>query len=141
MSSPNKAALILAAALAGCAVGPNYKAQPAPTAQTYLMKGDQGGLQLAAPAAGEWWRAFGSDKLNAMMDEALKNNNELAEATATLAEARDNESAERGGTLPQADLNAGAIRERINTASFGFTGFPSPTITLYSIGGTVNYDL
>jgi NodT family efflux transporter outer membrane factor (OMF) lipoprotein len=139
--SRNSIALIAFVALAGCAAGPNYKTPAGPAQKTFAMEGDRGGLALAAPAAGAWWRAFGSAKLDAVMDEALANNHELALANATLAEARADEDAARGGQAPTIDANAGAVRERINTTAFGFTGFPSPTITLYSIGGAVNYDL
>jgi NodT family efflux transporter outer membrane factor (OMF) lipoprotein len=49
--------------------------------------------------------------------------------------------------LPKIDANAGAVRERINFAAFGFSGFPglpafsNPTISLYSVGATVSYGL
>ena len=40
-------------------------------------------------------------------------------------------------------MTAGASfqRERINTAAFGFAGFPSPTLSLLNIGPSVSYDL
>ena len=141
MLSPNKSAAALAlVALAGCAAGPDFKRPAAPTVQTYSMKSDAAGPQLAAPAAGGWWRAFGSDDLNQVMDEALKNNLDLAIADARLKAARADESADRGGAWPQVNANASAVRERINTTAFGITGFPSPTISLYSVGGAVAYD-
>jgi NodT family efflux transporter outer membrane factor (OMF) lipoprotein len=47
----------------------------------------------------------------------------------------------RGGLEPQGNLGAGLEETRVNVAAFGFTTFPSPTISLYSIGGDVSYDL
>jgi NodT family efflux transporter outer membrane factor (OMF) lipoprotein len=72
---------------------------------------------------------------------ALKDNPTIEEANAVLARAQAQTAAAQGALSPQASLEASPKRERINTQSFGFVGFPSPTINLYSIGGTVSYDL
>lgn len=141
------AALALATtALVGCkAVGPNFSPPPAPATPGYLMKGDAPSdvarLSPDARAAGAWWRAFGSADLDRVMDEALAGNQTVAAADASLEQLRALEAATRGAQLPQVDANAGIEEERINIESFGFSGFPSPTLGLYSIGGTVSYDV
>ena len=68
--------LISASILAGCAVGPNFHAPAAPTSSGYGPGDPTWGLSgqtlnrgAAAPA--EWWRAFGSPELDAMVQEAL----------------------------------------------------------------------
>jgi NodT family efflux transporter outer membrane factor (OMF) lipoprotein len=130
--------------LQGCAaVGPNFARPAAPTAQGYLAPGDKPAPRLAAAGgrADQWWTAFGSPDLDRTVQQALAGSPTLTEADATLQAAREAANATRGGTLPQAQLNAGIQRERINVASFGFTGFPNPTIPLYSLGGAVAYDL
>lgn len=138
-----------ALSLGACAtVGPNFKA-PAPPAgpagSGYAMAGDPAALDVRlspeARVAGPWWQAFGSPELDAAIRQALADSPTLAEARATLEKAQAQAAATRGAELPQVDANAGAQRERINTQAFGFTGFPSPTINLYSIGGSVSYDL
>lgn len=142
-------AAVAALSLAACAtVGPDFQAPPrpeGPAADGYAMAGDPApaGVRLDPDArvAGPWWRAFGSDELDRTVRLALTDSPSLAEARATLERAQAQAAAVRGAQLPQVDANAGAQRERINTQSFGFTGFPSPTINLYSIGGTVSYDL
>ena len=63
------------------------------------------------------------------------------QADATLGQARADAAAARGDALPQINGNTAAVRERINTQAFGFTGFPSPTLSLYSVGTSVNFDL
>jgi NodT family efflux transporter outer membrane factor (OMF) lipoprotein len=79
--------------------------------------------------------------------EALADSPNVAEAAATLQRARAELAATRGEDGLQADLTAGATRERINLQAFGFSGFPgmpplsNPTISLYSVGGAVSYDL
>ena len=149
------AACASALALAACTtVGPSFKA-PAPpqgaAAAGYAMAGDpaaaQARLSPGASVAGPWWRAFGSPELDRLMDEALAGSPTLAEANATLERARQQANAAAGAQLPQVDANASAQRERINLQAFGFKGFPgfptlsNPTIDLYSVGGSVGYDL
>ncbi len=143
-----------ALALAACTtVGPNFKTPEAPkgaAAAGYAMAGDPiaEAVRIAPDAriAGPGWKSFGSPELDRVMDEAFAGSPTLAEANATLERARQQAAAARGAELPQVDLNALAQRERINLQAFGFKGFPglslsNPTINLYSVGGTVGYDL
>ena len=140
------AAIAIAAALAGCrTAGPNFKPPAAPTGAGYLMPGDAASpvavLTPDARPAGAWWTAFGSPDLDATMTAALAGNRTLADANATLERTRQQAAAVRGEQLPQADLTAYIERERINIAAFGFSGFPNPTLNLYSVGPAVSYDL
>lgn len=153
MSPSNRVLVRLTAAasvlaLGGCmTVGPNFKRPepPAGGSASYAMAGDPAapGVTLSpdARSAGPWWEAFGSPELNAVVRQALADSPTIAEATATLERARAQAAAAAGAQLPQVDANAGAQRERINIAAFGFGGFANPTLNLYSIGATVNYDL
>jgi NodT family efflux transporter outer membrane factor (OMF) lipoprotein len=136
-------------ALGACTtVGPNFKPPPPPSgaaAAGYAMAGDLPpvGAQLSpeARAAGPWWQAFGSPALDETVRLSLKDSPTVAEAAATLERARANAAAVAGERLPQVNATAGAQRERINVQSFGFTGFPNPTINLFQIGAMVSYDL
>ncbi|MBO9601101.1 MAG: efflux transporter outer membrane subunit [Novosphingobium sp.] len=137
--------------LAGCAaVGPNFE-RPAPPADTaYVATPEPAGAP--APALGEgpslrWWEAFGSAKLDALVDRAIAGNQSLAASNATLERAREHLAAVAGGRLPQVDASANASRQEVNLASFGFdpssfgiTG-GNPIFNLYSVGGGVSYDL
>ncbi|MDB5466693.1 MAG: efflux system, outer rane lipoprotein NodT family [Phenylobacterium sp.] len=142
-------ASVSALALSACAtVGPNFKTpEPpkGPAAAGYAMAGDAAapGVRLTpdARAAGPWWQAFGSPELDQSVRQALADSPTVAEATATLQRAQAQLAATRGAQAPQVDANGSVQRERINTQAFGFTGFPSPTINLFSIGGAVSYDL
>jgi NodT family efflux transporter outer membrane factor (OMF) lipoprotein len=98
-------------------------------------------LTPSAETPAEWWTVFGSAELDALVRTALANNQTLAQADANLVEARATADATRGGAAPQVNANAAAVRERINTQAFGFSGFPSPTIPLYSLGASVGFDL
>ncbi|HWA63588.1 MAG TPA: efflux transporter outer membrane subunit [Caulobacteraceae bacterium] len=146
--SNSRLALLISCAtvLAGCTtVGPNFQRPAASADAGYAMAGDKAPAEARlAPdqrAAGAWWRAFGDPALDQVMTEALAGNQTVAEADANLARAEAQAAGVAGSLKPKVDLNAGAQRERINVSSFGFSGFPNPTISLYSIGGVVSYDL
>ncbi|MEO8813112.1 MAG: efflux transporter outer membrane subunit [Caulobacteraceae bacterium] len=139
-------ALALAGAVGGCAtVGPNFRAPEAPPETAFAMAGDEVPAELrldpAIRVAGPWWRTMGSARLDAVMAEALAGNQTAAAADATLARARAREQSVAGGLKPRLDATAGAQRERINTAAFGFPNFNNPTINLLSVGGSASYDL
>ncbi|MGE3142050.1 MAG: efflux transporter outer membrane subunit [Hyphomonadaceae bacterium] len=137
----------LTALLAGCiTAGPDFNPPAKPEAQSYAMPGDAPTsasvvLTPSADAPAEWWRAFGSEQINALVADAMVHNHTLAEADATLDRARANLGVARGEALPQADAQATVERQRVNTQRFGISGFPSPTVTLYTVGPSVSFDL
>lgn len=147
------AAAVSLLALGACTtVGPDFRRPEPPggaAGSSYAMAGDAAApgatLSPEARSAGPWWQAFDSPELDAVVRQALTDSPTLAEANATLERAQAQLRAARGQQLPQLDLNAGANRERINIQAFGFTGFgagiSNPTISLYSVGGAVAYDL
>ncbi len=98
--------LVLGASLLNaCAVGPNFKAPPAPTPASFLPP-DKALPQATASAPvgggeaqrfvtgrdipGEWWTLFQSAELNALVEAALKNNPTLESAQAALRQANEN---------------------------------------------------
>ena len=138
------AALVLG--VSGCAtVGPNFSRPPASQAAGYTMTGDAvpvvATLAPDAHPSGPWWRALGSADLNAVMTQALRGNQTLAAAEATLDRARAETRGAQAARSPVVTGSAGAVRSRINTSTFGITGFPSPTLNLFSVGAAVAYDL
>ena len=83
---PALAAALGLMVLAGCAVGPNYKA-PDATAEPSFTRGNQPGLSTNSPTV-RWWRSFGDETLNQLVDSAVATNMDLRIATASLREAR-----------------------------------------------------
>ncbi|MDQ0465892.1 NodT family efflux transporter outer membrane factor (OMF) lipoprotein [Caulobacter ginsengisoli] len=136
----------LASLLSACAtVGPDFQTPAAPTTRGYAMAGDAqpASVRLSPETrvAGPWWQALGSSDLDTVIRQALAGSPSIAEAQANLDRARADARAVSGAAAPQADLKADGQRERINTAAFGFSGFPSPTINLFSVGANISYDL
>lgn len=96
--APKLAAVAFAAfALAGCAVGPDYKGPP-----KVATLGSNSGfvrapavVQPGAPTPARWWTALNDPELDHLIDETLRANPNLVEASAHLRAARAKLSAER----------------------------------------------
>jgi len=145
--------------LAGCmTVGPNYKPPTPPVSHGYDQPGDianNGQLKtdVGAQVLDDWWTLFQSPALDKLMRQAIANNLTLELAREHLAEANYAEKAQGG--LLTADATTGYKRERANLnafsggafSSFSIPGQPTlsfptnPEFNLYSVGGTVSYNL
>src|SRR5258708_23085385 len=78
--------IVLSAALASCAVGPNYVKPDSKVAPQF--EGAREGAFSSADAQGKFWTQFGDDTLNRLVNEALDANHDLRIALGRLLEAR-----------------------------------------------------
>ena len=136
-------------ALTACApVGPNWTPPQAVSTATSFRPAaeattDSATVSSAAMAA-DWRLIFASEKLDGLIKTVLTGNLELKAADASLVAAQAERSSALGAFLPELNANGGAAKERLNLASFGFSGggFPNnPQFSLYSVGGTASYPL
>ncbi len=84
----------------------------------------------------DWWRSFGSQQLDDLMQQARTANDDIAAAMARVREADAQVRIAGAPLLPTVDLQAGASRQR----TFG-AGAPSATYTQYSPQLTASYEL
>ena len=141
--------------LFGCTVGPHFEA-PSPPAETgyrqdsttLLSAGRKDRTQHLVPGEGlreDWWALFRSPDLDATIEAAIRGNRTLVQARATLNQAREAEIEAGGRLFPQANVAAGAERQRLNFATLGIPpgpGFPSfREFNVFSVGPSVNYAL
>jgi NodT family efflux transporter outer membrane factor (OMF) lipoprotein len=141
--------------VAGCTVGPRYRAPAPPTvtaytpqplpAETASSEGIAGNAQhfnSSAAIPADWWTAFQSPELNAMVEEALKNSPTLEQATARLKQAQEEVNARTGRTkFPEVTGNASVTEEQLNLAAYGIP-FPNPSpFTLLNGSVAVSYAL
>lgn len=115
-------ALGILTALAGCAFAPSQRppAQPSPsryTAEPTPTDSANAGdivqhFSLGARAVPDWWRLYGSDTLNAWVDEGLTNNPSLEASQHTLEAAHELLRAKLGSTLPSLDAGVQSSRQR-----------------------------
>ena len=137
----------VAVLMAGCTtVGPNFTRPDAASAPAgYAMAGDPvpAGVRLDPDGrvAGPWWTAFGSDALDQTIRLALAQSPDVERARAVLDRSQAAEQAVRGDLGPQLSASADVQRQKFNSKTFGFSGFPSLTFNLWSVGSTVSYDL
>ena len=144
------------AALAGCAVSPDFTAAAAPANAAYTANGELPAATVATPGVpgGEaqqflagrdvparWWLLFGSEKLNALIDQALTGSPTVAAAQAALLAAQESVLAQRAGLLPRVDGEASATRQKIDTGSFGNPGGGSFIYNLFNAGVRVSYGI
>lgn len=105
--------LISATALSACAVGPNYKV-PSPVAagQGTFVSTEPAVTTTAEAPPGDWWRLFQNPDLDALVEEALVANKDIAVASANLSRVRALLSEARSGLLPSTTVSASGQRVR-----------------------------
>ncbi|CAM8673067.1 MAG: efflux transporter outer membrane subunit [Sphingobium sp.] len=124
---------LLVLALSACATaGPDYRpparsAATAPAA-TGAFHSAQGGPYSQADLPDHWWRLYADPQLDALIEQALAANTDLAQADANLAQA-------------QAVLREAEGGRTIATGVSGGTTLSRPSSTGYSLPGVVGYDL
>jgi NodT family efflux transporter outer membrane factor (OMF) lipoprotein len=142
------------ACASGCAVGPDFKTPAAPDVAGYTPE-PLGDPNASAPVKGgelqrfadgqdipaQWWTLFHSAPLNAVIEEALKNNADLQAAQAALKVAQENYNAGQGVYYPSIAGNFTPTRNK-NAVE------PSPTLAnyvpyfnLYTAQVSVSYSL
>jgi NodT family efflux transporter outer membrane factor (OMF) lipoprotein len=98
--------------LAGCTVGPDYRA-PAPQPGTRApLQGTAEAQATPSEPPPQWWQLYQDPVLNDLVQEAFRANTDLAVAAANLSAARSLLEAARVGRYPQTQLGAGAERSR-----------------------------
>ena len=108
-----RAALTAAGLLAGCTVGPNYRAPAISTPERYAEAGaDSGGASDSELAA--WWSGFGDPQLSDLVNRALAQNLDVEMAAARIREARARERVAGAAGLPQVDAQGSVTRQRIS---------------------------
>lgn len=147
------AALLLG--VASCAVGPNFKRPPLPSAagygiasesrETTSAEGPGGEAQRLVPGLdipGDWWTLFHSPNLNRLIGQALEANPDLAAAQAALRQARELYLAQRATFLPSVQGSFAATRAKNAVATIANpTSLPqsNPYYNLYTPQLTVSY--
>jgi outer membrane protein, multidrug efflux system len=106
---------ILAGALAGCAVGPDYHRPSVATPAAY-KETDLGTWKQSNPsdqiAKGNWWTVFGDPVLDQLEVQATTNNLDLKAAVARVTEARASARVAKAEFFPNLQIDAAAERTR-----------------------------
>src|SRR5437870_721688 len=116
---------IVTLALAGCAVGPNYKRPTTETPAHYKAEA-LGSWKEGQPGdhvpKGDWWNIFGDETLNDLQGRATGANQELKAAVARVEQARATARVARSELLPTLNADSSYTRQRFSpnqVPSFG----------------------
>ncbi|MEM5461652.1 efflux transporter outer membrane subunit [Paraburkholderia phytofirmans] len=139
--------MIVAAALAGCAVGPDYvapKTELAPFHNTGAVASRQ--TTLAAPRLDSWWTGFNDPMLEKVVQRALNQNLNLQAAIARVAQARAAAQAAGAQLLPTVDAGASATAMHQSTNSpLGAIASAFPNYSRdqkeYVVGATASWEI
>jgi len=133
------AASTLALALAGCAVGPDYKRPAVTVPASYKEAAD--GWKVAQPAdqadRGAWWTIYDDPQLNALEDKLNQSNQTVAQFAAAYRQARALVSEARAAYFPVISASAGATRQGASS----HVGSGSSSSTLRSTTNSFNVGL
>ena len=106
-------AAIGATLLAGCAVGPDYKR---PEVQTPAAFKESAGWKIAEPrdelARGKWWKIFGDNVLDSLLEQVNVSNQSLKVSEARYRQAQALTQSARASYLPTVSANASSTRSR-----------------------------
>ncbi|HWH84186.1 MAG TPA: efflux transporter outer membrane subunit [Burkholderiaceae bacterium] len=147
----------VALAVAGCAVGPDFKTPEAPRvenerrpynpaplpAQTASAPGTGGAAQSFVagrdiPAL--WWQVFHSEPLDKLVRSAIEKSPTLVAAQAALRQAQESYRADAGNRLlPAVNAQGGVTRERLSSLSTGTSS--GADLTLYNASVNISYTI
>lgn len=122
-------------------LGPEYQ-RPVPVAPTALPSPEPTlGAALVAVDLQAWWKGFQDPVLDALLQEAATQSQDLALASARIEEARATLQQNEANFYPTVDLNASATRRRTSQNSATY----SPVLGSYSndrqIGFSASYEI
>ncbi|WP_445005638.1 efflux transporter outer membrane subunit [Halomonas mongoliensis] len=129
--------LLSTALIAGCAVGPDYRAPALDLPDEWpehVLLSDEARADWQ-----QWWRQFEDPHLDALVARAVDDNLELRLQLARIQEARARLGLARAEQLPSVNAQAEAARERTPGAASPLG--QSSTDNIFSLAGVLDYEL
>ncbi|MGJ5816454.1 efflux transporter outer membrane subunit [Paludibaculum fermentans] len=127
-------AVVALCLLAGCAVGPKYRAPVVKTPEAFSQaQGQKPAADVAALA--DWWRTFQDQKLSSLVERAISSNLDVKVAKARLLEARATfRNTQASKRLPAGNANFNYSRSRTSSDNPQIPKFGGGTLipTTYS---------
>ncbi|BEG77548.1 efflux transporter outer membrane subunit [Achromobacter xylosoxidans] len=139
-------ALTLCAALAACAVGPDYQ-RPALDVGAAYKEGqvEVPGWKPAQPRdeadRGQWWRVYDDVTLNGLVDNLNASNQTIAQAEANYRQALGLVRGARAGFFPTVGAGAGLTRSGSGSGSSSSSAGGGNVSNQYSLTGNVSWEL
>ncbi|MET3579346.1 NodT family efflux transporter outer membrane factor (OMF) lipoprotein [Mesorhizobium robiniae] len=128
--------MLTATSLAGCVVGPDY--QKPTLAMPAMWSGQKSSKPVKPPQLSKWWQRLRDPQLNALVDEAIAGNLDVATAKAKIREARASYRQSAGTLFPSVDGSGSATRNKDSSSSGGTATDP---YSLYQAGFDASWEL
>jgi multidrug efflux system outer membrane protein len=125
-------ALVCAGLFSACSFAPKYHQPELPMPKEFSVTATD------STVSDTWWTSFNDATLNALVDEALKNNQDLAAAAARVEQARAIAGVAKSALYPEVFVTGNASRTQLpdNTA----VGRDNPA-NFFSLLGNISYEL
>jgi NodT family efflux transporter outer membrane factor (OMF) lipoprotein len=114
-------AFMLFLALGGCAFGPDFVTPPPPSVTSFTSEplvsiGNGQRFVEGGEVPERWWTAFGSERLNKLIDDVIANTPTLEAAEAAIKVAQFNRESATGAFFPQINLNSSSSSQLPSSA-------------------------
>lgn len=123
---------VVAAIVAGCAVGPNYRGAPqvAPNATraSTFNRAPQGAVS-SGPVVAQWWQTLNDPELTHLVETALTRSPDLRAAEARLKQSRAGLRQQQRNELPKAGASATYLHADLPSGTLGIG-----SLGLYNVG-------
>jgi outer membrane protein, multidrug efflux system len=126
----------LAALIAGCALGPDYRRPEITTPAAYRFERDPTADSVADAG---WWQVYQDPKLQSLIRAGLANNLDVRIAAARIDQARAALGSSHVQQLPQASVTAGATRQR--TSVYEQPPGTPPVGNVFALEGNLSYEI
>ena len=131
--------VVATAVLSGCAIGPDYK-RPV-VAEPPTFRG-QATAEAVSFADAPWWEVFEDPILKGLIQNALRNNYDVAIAASRVQEARANVGVAPSDYFPSLDYDVSAGRSKVGPGILGAPGGPVPKASnFYSASAIMSWEL
>jgi NodT family efflux transporter outer membrane factor (OMF) lipoprotein len=118
-ASLSSVSILALLAVAGCKVGPNYKAPAMPAPPAYSDNGHNGDWAAAAPAdqvdRGAWWTVYHDTELNTLEQQCTTANQEISAALHAYEQAHDLVRQVHASLYPTVSIGGSALRNQLSS--------------------------
>ncbi len=122
--------ICLGVLISSCSLSPKYEQPKTNLPQDFGVESSQ------EPISQTWWKDFNDEYLNDIVDEALKNNYDLAVAMERVSQARSSWSYARSNRYPTLSIQGEATRNKENPKQGEFKNYND-----FSLSGILSFEL
>jgi NodT family efflux transporter outer membrane factor (OMF) lipoprotein len=130
--------------LAGCAVGPDYRAPDTPALDNWHYQPSEGvrAEGADAPSLAAWWQSFDDPILSELIAKAIEDNKSVQQARARVLESRARRNAAVAPFFPSINGSAGASRTDADARSIDpNSGVSQNNVEVYTAGLDASWEI